>query len=213
MPAFELPKRHRRQKNTDTKPIPYKETLDLLNEFYISTLHSLTEFSNSCEKKLNNVTFRIQKLEISCELIERKLKSIEGLNLDQLTDTKKVESVQVSANAPPPPGAPNAVPPPPPPGILPPGIDNSAGVGLPPPPPVANIMKTQDDPRLAQFFKYLRIGIKKENFASKMEELGYNPDWLDTPDAPTPLGEYTEAVDTFEVNRSVDSSDSDDSDF
>ena len=135
-----------------------------------------------------------------------------------------------SSTVPPPPMS-GTVPPPPPVGsfgVPPPPPVVSSGVPPPPPPsssagtpavtsaspaqiataatPAAsqeNIPTCEADPRLAYWFRlYTKVKVPKEQLAMKMRGEGLDPDILDTPNDPSPLGPYVEEQEKEEDNDS-----------
>jgi len=168
--------------------VPYRKTITLVNNFIINTTEFLNKFSYLCEKKLENVSQQIQKLEITMNILEAKLASIPGLE----------GSVPIDNNVPPSPEMNNvsssAPIPPPPPG---PGSYSSSSttttatistipVAPSEPEPNSDVLKVKDDPRYQPYFKMLRLGVVPENIKLQMRSRGVNPDLLDTPDAPAP---------------------------
>ncbi len=52
------------------EPIPYRKTVAYVNNFVINTTQFLNRFSYLCEKKLSDVGNRIQRLEVTMQLLE-----------------------------------------------------------------------------------------------------------------------------------------------
>lgn len=63
------------------EPISYKQTVAVINSFVIGTTDYLNKFSFWCEKKLMEVSRNIERLEITMNILEAKLASIEGTSL------------------------------------------------------------------------------------------------------------------------------------
>eukprot|EP00817_Percolomonadidae_sp_ATCC50343_P001796 CAMPEP_0117426560 /NCGR_PEP_ID=MMETSP0758-20121206/6635_1 /TAXON_ID=63605 /ORGANISM="Percolomonas cosmopolitus, Strain AE-1 (ATCC 50343)" /LENGTH=262 /DNA_ID=CAMNT_0005211773 /DNA_START=16 /DNA_END=801 /DNA_ORIENTATION=- len=259
----------RRRKNEDLSSIPYYETTNYINQFVISSTQYFSEQLSEWDDKFRQVDSRFDRCEIGLNLLEKKLDSVENINLlvdalkakypnglDELIGSVKQQTNSSSnnttnttttdGNIPPPPPPPpsgggdippppppppsfnsNIPPPPPPPPLLgnappppppnvnappppPPGTSE-----MPPPPPpqqqaASNVPLTKDDPRLSKFFTYIRIKVPLHSFVDKMTALGYDPEWLKTPDVPSPLGPYVEEAD--DVDDDVDDDESDLSD-
>jgi len=155
----------RQKRAEDSTPISFKETLEVVNHFVVQTTQFLNHFAVVCEEKLQKVDKDLTRLEITLSLLESKLQSIDGIAAPAAatappaaTSLPTVDNNNTSSGAPP--------PPPPPPGT---------GAPAPPPPPPApvedsgpKVPKCKDDPRLAEFFKLLRIGAAKAQIENKM---------------------------------------------
>jgi len=145
-------------------------------------------------------------------VLESRLKSIEGVDFERGSDegNERVKeqmkaqqqngAPQAAAAPPPPPPAAGGVPPPPP-------VPQGEMAQPPPPPPVDQpgpppkpILKTKDDPRLSQFFKYIRLKIPRDAVVQKMELVGYKGEWLDMGEEETPLGEYVEEAEDSDMS-------------
>jgi hypothetical protein len=196
-------RRNRKRRLEDNSPIEFYQTLDMVSTFVISTTQFLNRFAGVCEQKLNKVGTDIQRLEITLNLLEAKLNSVEGLSAAPVNSTapnNNSTSSFSSAPAPPPPPPPppppsssssatmgnGPAPPPPPPNMNPNGTPEAP----PPPPPLSEkVMTCQEDPRLAEYFRLLyKIRVPRQQLEQKMMLSGLDPSILDTPDAPTPLG-------------------------
>lgn len=64
---------------SEVPSVPHKITLSFINNFVVNTTHFLNKFGTTCEKKLKEVDSKIRGLEITLNLLEAKLNSIEGL--------------------------------------------------------------------------------------------------------------------------------------
>lgn len=172
--------------------IPYRKTINHVNQFVITSTQFLNRFSCLCEQKLANLSRHIQRLEVTLNILEAKLNSIPGLENVTAADLPALQQamgqMQQGAIAAPEAGggaggaagasgAAGAPPPPP--------------VGAPPPPPPPEAppapaaMAWKDDPRYKSFFKLLSYGAPAQQIKMKMAAAGLNPDVLDTPDAPS----------------------------
>lgn len=192
----------RQKRQEDNTPIPYKETLEIVNQFVVQTTQFLNRFAVTCEEKLNRVDRDMQRLEVTLSLLESKLSSIEGLGSAPVPTT----TTTTTNNTP----AATGIPPPPP----PPNQQQAASaMPVPPPPPAPvedtgpKIPKCKDDPRLAEFFKLLRLGAARGQIEFKMEQAGVSVSLLDTPDAPSPLGPIENAS-----NNNAEEEEDDDTD-
>lgn len=83
----------------------------------------------------------------------------------------------VKAPPPPPVPLPPLMPGPPPPGALP---------VQPPPMPLMGGVPMRSHPRLAGYYQMLALRVPAEVIKEKMRSDGYQPEWLDTPDAVSP---------------------------
>jgi len=162
---------------TQVEPLPFQKTLVLVNDFIIKTTQFLNRFASLSEQKLSEVTRNIQRLEITLTILEAKLASIPD----------------VPGTAPP--STTNASGPP---------LDSSNGeIKLPPSNNMnddmddtvsvmdgggvqeSGGMKYKEDPRYVKYFRLLKAGVAEGAVKQKMEMEGFNPDILDTPDAPS----------------------------
>eukprot|EP01098_Paradermamoeba_levis_P007225 TRINITY_DN2990_c0_g1_i1.p1 TRINITY_DN2990_c0_g1~~TRINITY_DN2990_c0_g1_i1.p1 ORF type:complete len:199 (-),score=41.93 TRINITY_DN2990_c0_g1_i1:243-839(-) len=158
------------------KSVPNERTIFFVNNFIINTVQFLNKFSNLCEKKLNDVSKHIRRLEITLSILEAKLSSIPGLDAGGSAPTTAPNTVQT-------PGEPNGAdagnPPAPPP---PPGPTAA-------PEPIAeqdpNVITYKKDPRYSKYFTMINVGVPESSVRQRMMIDGLNPDILDTPDAPS----------------------------
>eukprot|EP01102_Stenamoeba_stenopodia_P016916 TRINITY_DN5981_c0_g1_i1.p1 TRINITY_DN5981_c0_g1~~TRINITY_DN5981_c0_g1_i1.p1 ORF type:complete len:229 (+),score=83.27 TRINITY_DN5981_c0_g1_i1:368-1054(+) len=164
--------------------LPYKKTVAMVNNFIINTTQFLNRFAYLCEKKLTDVDRNIQRLEITMNILEQKLASIQGLEgiqgapatqqppQAQPQTTAAPTTTATTTTAPPPPS--NIPTPPPPPGVATPAPVVAA--------PSGGGVTNQNDPRYARFFKMLKIGVPAAQIRQKMMFEGVDPDILDNPD-------------------------------
>eukprot|EP01147_Barroeca_monosierra_P005612 gene5612-192_t len=61
------------------EPTDHRHTLASINDFISNTSSFLNHFSSVCEEKLSEVSFRLQRLQITTAILEDKLSSIQGL--------------------------------------------------------------------------------------------------------------------------------------
>jgi WASH complex subunit CCDC53 len=174
---------------TEVPPVSPQTTLAFVNNFIINTTQFLNRFAVACDQKLKNVSYQVQRLEITMSLLEAKLNSIEGL----ASEADNVQAAAGGGGAPPPPDAAGGIPPPPP----PPGAGGGAGAPPPPPPapgaggggapaadaapaaPLLAVMTVEKDPRYSQFFKMLRVGVPLAHVQGKMMAAGIDPSILE----------------------------------
>mmetsp|Transcript_6041 Transcript_6041/g.14677 ORF Transcript_6041/g.14677 Transcript_6041/m.14677 type:complete len:225 (-) Transcript_6041:1563-2237(-) len=123
-------------------PVPYKQTIFLVNNFIVNTAQFLNKFSSVCNEKLARVSRNLQRVEISLSILEAKLDSIPGLSEVKAEREDILPSaggagpeVEQSGAPPPPPPSGAPPPPPPPPGGAPPPPPPPPGGAPPPPPP------------------------------------------------------------------------------
>ena len=64
---------------SEAPSVPHKITLSFINNFVVNTTHFLNKFGVTCEQKLKDVDTKIKGLEVTLNLLEAKLNSIEGL--------------------------------------------------------------------------------------------------------------------------------------
>lgn len=149
--------------------IHQKRMLAFLNHFVTHSTRFLNKFSCVCEQKLTNLNTRIQRLEITMNILEAKIASIPGL-----------ENVQAAVSPPPPGPTPHQTDLP----ALPPGESSTQNV--PAIEPEAPAMTVSQDPRYAKYFKMVNMGVPASALKTKLLSEGLDPDLLDTPNAPAP---------------------------
>lgn len=158
----------------DTRPIAYRNTLDLVSAFVIHTTEFLNKFASTCEEKLNKVESNIKQMEITLNLLEAKLGSIEGIKIENLP-TPINNTQQTNGNV----G----------------NQQTQQPIQQQPQQPVVKepVVETQkvllckDDPKLEKYFKMLRYEIPKVQIQQKMMAEGVDPKLLDTPNEPSPF--------------------------
>ena len=82
----------------DTRSIPFRQTLDLVSAFVISTTEMMNKFAVNCEDKLNQVGEDLNRLETTLEILESKLNSIEGLDSQTNTNSTSTSNETVTTN-------------------------------------------------------------------------------------------------------------------
>src|SRR5258708_4228014 len=112
--------------------VPYRKTITMVNNFVISTTEFLNKFSYLCEKKLEDVSQQIQKLEITMNILEAKLGSISGLegSFTVVDNNVPTGTTMTTTNT----TTDNGIPPPPPltmkSGIVPSNVATSSVPGM-----------------------------------------------------------------------------------
>ncbi|KAL5483675.1 hypothetical protein EMCRGX_G020080 [Ephydatia muelleri] len=164
---------------TKVPALDHKNTLVFLNKFIVHTSQFLNRFSLVCEEKLSDLSLRIQKVDISLNILEAKLASIPGLEGVQATSQyEPPAAIAGTSNASPAvataPAAPAVAAPPPPPGAQ--AVEE----------PKKSVMKIRDHPDYKEFFKLKRLGVNYLQIQMKMKAKGLNPDLLEDEDADAP---------------------------
>ncbi|XP_022094010.1 WASH complex subunit 3-like [Acanthaster planci] len=162
-----------------------KRLLAFLNHFVTHTTRFLNKFSCVCEQKLSDLNTRIQRLEVTMNILEAKLASIPGL-----------EGVSVEATP-----APGPTPEPEPAAAANlPALPPSEEQNLPavePAPEAPPTMTVSQDPRYMKYFKMINMGVPVGALRQKLTLEGLNPDLLDTPNAPAPPAAQDDSDSTF----------------
>ncbi|XP_071831521.1 WASH complex subunit 3-like [Apostichopus japonicus] len=145
-----------------------KRMLAFLNHFIIHTTRFLNKFSCVCEQKLLDLNHRIQKLEVTMNILEAKLASIPGL-----------ENVTVEQATPQQPPATNLP-------AVTAGDDQATSETEPALPEAPPTLTVSQDPRYMKYFKMINMGVPIEPLRNKVLMDGLDPNLLLTPDAPAP---------------------------
>ena len=187
---------------TKVGSIQQKRTIAFLNHFVSHTVNFLNRFSCVCEEKLSDLSHRLQKVDVTMNILEAKLASIPGL-----------ENVTVAETATPSPASnqPTVTMTTPSPSV---GEDNAAIDHDEPPPveePTEPVMTVAKDPRYAKYFQMLKVGVPLQALRPKVLADGLDPALLETPDAPAPGGGQV-PQDSDDEDESSASSFSDDDD-
>jgi WASH complex subunit CCDC53 len=147
---------------TEVAPVPHQLTLQFINNFVINTGQFLNKFALTCDDKLREVHNRIQRLEITMNILDAKLNSIEGLSDVRVEASGGPSAAAPSENAPPTHVAPIAV-----------------QEDYEEPAAASGGMKNKDDPRYARYFKMLFLGVALANVQNKMMLEGVDPSILE----------------------------------
>jgi WASH complex subunit CCDC53 len=170
----------------DFRPIPFRDTLEMVTNFVITTVEFLNRFAGDCEFKLQQVASSLQKMEGAMSLLEAKLNSTIKDQPVSSQPSNTPSNTQPTVQQ----GSSN-VPPPPPQNSQTSNLPQQQDVSVPPlnlsevdpvvgqPTPKSNIPITRDDPRLAAYFKLVRIRVPIQQVKAKMQLEGYDPSLLE----------------------------------
>ena len=177
------------------RPVPIQQTLLLLNNFITNTTVFLSEFSDSCEKKISKVSAKINEIEITMAVLEAKLNSIPGLEFNS-GDLPPASAPPVEQAAPAPaasdmplPDVPSAAPAAEAPTEAAPEPEAS-GPSLP-----EGMVHAKDHPDYAKFFKLVKLGVPGPVIAAKMRAEDLDDSCLDFPDKIVPAASQIEGLD------------------
>ena len=169
------------------KPITLQKTLLLINNFVVNSSTFLNNFSESCEKKVSNISSKVTELEILLAVLEAKLNSIplDGLAGNNNNNNNNNSSSSSSGG-----GGGESQPPPPPPSLPAPGAGPNSAEAAPPAPvdapvpsgPPEGMVAAKDHPDYAPFFKMLKVGVPLPVVANKMTAGSLDASLLDSPD-------------------------------
>ncbi|XP_006567310.1 WASH complex subunit 3 [Apis mellifera] len=145
---------------TKVPPINQKRTISFINHFIVHTVTFLNKFTLSCEERLLQFEYKLQRIEASLEILESWLSSIPGLEQNQNTknstenNDSKEENVS-KINEP----------------------DNTKQ-------DVSEDIQTEKqlinkDSRYEKYLKMIHFGVPKEAVKLKMEQEGLNSSILD----------------------------------
>lgn len=166
---------------SEVPPVPPSVTLSFVNNFVINTTQFLNRFAVSCEKKLREVDGKIKGLEVSLNLLEAKLNSIEGLEDVKTAPVEEQVSSQPTSTQP----DQNTT--------TPNGkcitktllsltlLESDISEPAPPVPvePEYTGLKMKDDPRYQKYFKMLIVRVPLGNIQNKMMMEGVDPSILE----------------------------------
>lgn len=153
-------------------PIHQKRIIAFINHFITNTVSFLNTFSQSCESRLMEFDYKIQRVEASLLILESQLASISGLNsVNDSVNNREVETNVEKDNF-------NTI-------ELPEIIDEKAIVAE------TNVenkgIKASDDPTYKRFFKMSQVGVPIAAIKQKMEIEGLDSNILDNPDSITSI--------------------------
>ncbi|CAH0392951.1 unnamed protein product [Bemisia tabaci] len=155
-------------------PICQKRTLAFVNHFIITTVSFLNKLLISCESKLQKLDERMQKLEASLCILEAKLSSIPGLEVEASTVT------ETQTEKPAPKEEPEIEETP----VLSIEIEtpaDSKGEGTPnvPSDVPEDVAPKEENPLLAKYKKMVYFGVPVPAVKLKMQQEGVDPALLD----------------------------------
>ncbi|XP_003402401.1 WASH complex subunit 3 [Bombus affinis] len=147
---------------TKVPPINQKRTISFINHFIVHTVTFLNKFTLSCEERLLEFEYKLQRIEASLEILESWLSSVPVLEQDQSTksviknkDSKDEEESTPKIDEP----------------------DNSKADE--PEDTQAEKQPVSKDPRYEKYFKMVHFGVPKEAVKLKMEQEGLDSSILD----------------------------------
>ena len=164
---------------TEVKPIPHQLTIQFINNFVVNTTQFLNKFALTCDDKLRDVHNRIQRLEITMNILDAKLNSIDGLDDVQVAASTAAPSSSVATTQ-----APSSV------------VQQEVVVEVQPQ-PVSGGMKNKDDPRYEKYFRQLKYGVSLAQVQTNMMMEGVPPSILEY------VSRFTWAI-TASSNLSID---------
>lgn len=191
---------------TKVGSIHQKRTVAFLNHFIAHTVSFLNRFSCVCEEKLSELSTRIQRVEVTLNILEAKLASIPGLEsvTVEADQAAPMATEQTTAdNQPGPPIAEQESA----------QLANEEAMPQVEEEPSQPVMTVSKDPRYAKYFQMLKVGVPLVALRPKVLADGLDPDLLETPDAPAPVGGTQLSKDSDDDSSSASSfSDEDDDD-
>jgi len=170
----ELPPGNPNVDYTQILPIQQKRIVAFINHFIMNTVSLLNTFAQSCESRLMEFEFKLQKVEASLLIVESQLSSISGLdNIENMTQSTKAPSNSKENSV-------EQIP-----EDLPAIVEDSPlrGTDNGVPLKAEGGPKYCEDARYARFFKMVRVGVAAEAVKLKMKSEGFDPNILDKPDA------------------------------
>ncbi|RDD38463.1 WASH complex subunit CCDC53 [Trichoplax sp. H2] len=191
------------------KPINSKKLLAYINYYITYTVNFVNRFSSVNEERLEEVTTRLQKLEVAMAVLEAKLSSVPGLenvtadSQDQPTVQQQQSTVQQQQSTIQQQQSTATE------GLQQDNIQQSEVAKIPPAErvPTGDFIALKDDARYKKFFSMLRVGIPNQAIKLKMTVEGLDPAMLDfSPDDPAPDGGVRDEDDFGSVdgNNSAD---------
>eukprot|EP00249_Psilotum_nudum_P009662 c22075_g1_i2 orf=99-647(+) len=172
--------------------MPDQRTVFLVNIFIVHTVHFLNKFSSICERKLADVHRRILRLDTTVSLLEAKLRSIDGLNSvedDSVFHTSPDQAIPTMESVTKQAGSYGSLS-----GSAPLSTMSVVAVEQPTDLQAEYSVTEQehgimikDDPRFSRFFRMLRFGVPMQAVKMQMSMEGFDPSFLDNPDAVMPV--------------------------
>ncbi|XP_076765860.1 coiled-coil domain containing 53 [Xylocopa sonorina] len=148
---------------TKVPPINQKRTISFINHFIVHTVTFLNKFALSCEERLMEFEYKLQRIEASLEILESWLASVPGLDQDQSTKCA-IENTDENKEK---------------------GNDTSNNEPETIKQEEPKVVQTEEqsakaDPRYEKYLKMVHFGVPKEAVKLKMKQEGLDPSVLDT---------------------------------
>ncbi|KAK5643264.1 hypothetical protein RI129_007109 [Pyrocoelia pectoralis] len=156
-------------------PILQKRIVVFVNHFLSNTVSFLNTFVQSCESRLMEFEYKIQKIEASLLILESQLSSISELNKVESNESGNGTSIVEVLELP--------------------EVSEEKNESVE---SLKESVKASDDPRYQKFFKMLQFGVPAQAVKNKMLVEGFDPNILDKPNANI-------SIDTVEDQKSVSS--------
>nr|XP_023013881.1 WASH complex subunit 3 [Leptinotarsa decemlineata] len=160
---------------TKILPIQQKRTIAFVNHFIMDTVSHLNKFAQSCESRFMQFEYKVQKIEASLLILESQLSSISGLDNSQnsfvqnnSSEASELELPEVTEKAEEKPS------------------DGASEAAKEADVPITDVVRAKEDPRFRKFFKMVQFGVPPPAVKLKMQNEGYDPNILDTPEAVIP---------------------------
>ncbi|CAH0560697.1 unnamed protein product [Brassicogethes aeneus] len=170
-------------------PVHQKHTIAFINQFTMQTVAFLNKFAQSCESRLMDFEYKLQKVEASLLILESQLSSISGLDNDEnsnkveikteesvLVELPEIVFATVKTN-----NEPNIL------------VNKNENNGI----------KASEDPRYKKFFKMVHFGVPGPAVKIKMQNEGIDPNILDTPNEVIPGLENYKAPESDSDSSSI----------
>jgi len=166
---------------TNVGAIHQKRTLAFLNHFISHTVRFLNRFSGVCEEKLEDVAYRLQRLDTTMKILEAKLSSVPGLDNVTLPANSSESAVAApsSSTQAPAEAAPSS-------DAAPAATQVTVEVETLPEVETAPSITVNQDSRYKKYFTMLNMGVPVQAVQQKMISEGINPDLINTPTAAAP---------------------------
>ncbi|KAF2880972.1 hypothetical protein ILUMI_25188 [Ignelater luminosus] len=155
-------------------PIHQKRIIAFINHFVTNTVSFLNTFAQSCESRLMEFEYKMQKVEASLLILESQLSSISSLkdvnNSKDSFECKNINEQKNSIDLPEIADEPRVI-------ELQEDLEQKSALVGP---------KANEDPRFIKFFKMVQFGVPIAAVKNKMVVEGLNPDILDKPNDVVP---------------------------
>ncbi|XP_017756223.1 PREDICTED: WASH complex subunit CCDC53 [Eufriesea mexicana] len=147
---------------TKVPPINQKRTISFINHFIVHTVTFLNKFSLSCEERLLEFEYKLQRIEASLEILESWLSSVPGLEQDEdakstIENTDYNQEEKTTSE-----------------------IDEHDSIKQNEPKDTQTEKQSVNkDPRYENYLKLMHVGVPKEAVKLKMSQEGLDPSILD----------------------------------